>query len=127
MPIEVYGDGHQVSDMVWVGDLALNLVEALEVAEQGDIDGTVFECGLGERNTVLRTASLVRDLAADLTGNPPVEIVNLPMRPGEVEGDVVTANPLAIEEHPMMTAPSVALQYGLEATLEFYHRAVGGK
>jgi len=43
MPVELYGGGNQISDMVWVGDVARGLVSALEIAAQGKILDHVVE------------------------------------------------------------------------------------
>ena len=45
MPIEVYGDGEQVSDMLYVEDLARVLVKALELAAAGVVHPHAIEAG----------------------------------------------------------------------------------
>lgn len=90
-PIEIYGDGKQVSDMVHVRDGALALVQALEKAADDIVLDTVVECGPVEHRTVNEVAQTVID-AAGLLGFPPVELKHLPMRPGEIPGARVTAD-----------------------------------
>jgi nucleoside-diphosphate-sugar epimerase len=90
-PIEVYGDGQQVSDMVWVGDGARALVAALEGADRGAVHDRVVECGPAQHTTVERVAELVRRHVARL-GYEPQGVVHLPMRPGEVPGAKVIAD-----------------------------------
>ena len=51
-PIEVYGDGKQVSDMVYVGDVAKALVRATEKAKQGVVFPHAVEVGPSENKTV---------------------------------------------------------------------------
>ena len=46
MDIEVYGDGEQVSDMVWVGDVAKALVNAVEILDRGQVPESTIEVGI---------------------------------------------------------------------------------
>jgi len=84
LPLEVYGDGSQISDMVYVGDVAKALVRALDA-------GTVFdrpvEIGPTQHTTVQEFAQMVITACGSAS-----EIVNLPMRPGEIPGSVVCAD-----------------------------------
>jgi UDP-glucose 4-epimerase len=91
MPIEVYGDGSQTSDCVWVGDVARILVHALHFAAAGRTWPTPVEVGPIGHTTVQGVALLVANEVAKITGVE-VPIVHLPMRPGEPEGGVVTAD-----------------------------------
>ena len=122
-PIEVYGDGQQVSDMVWVGDVANTLREALEHADNGNAYDHVLECGPAEHSTVLSVAELARDAAAQLTGNT-VDIIHLPMRPGEIPGDRVTANPETLTRVGI-TAPETPLTDGIQATVAYFAEQQG--
>ena len=85
--IEVYGDGSQVSDCVFVGDVARVLVKAWEAASAGRVFDRVVEVGPVEHRTVLQVAELVRWWAG--SDSP---IMHLPMRPGEEPGASVTAD-----------------------------------
>ena len=118
-PIEVYGDGQQISDMVWIHDLAVTLVEALEQAEQGNIFEHVLECAPREHRTVLEVAELVRDYAAEITGET-VDIIHLPMRPGEIPGDKVTGDPDTITKVGL-TEPATPVEEGLRRTVRWFH------
>lgn len=87
VPIEIYGDGSQVMDMVRVEDVADALVRAL-VIEHG-VYGSVFEVGTGQRTTVREIAAAVLRTC----GKPASAVTFAPMRPGETPGSVVVANP----------------------------------
>lgn len=91
--IEIYGDGEQVMDMVYVKDVARDLVDALEDAAENGYFDVAFESGTGRDTTVNDVAKAVWK-AVDAICTEPVEPVvrHLPMRPGEVPGSVVKAN-----------------------------------
>jgi UDP-glucose 4-epimerase len=82
MPIEIYGDGTQISDMVFVSDVAKTFVNTLETLDRGKVPATAIEVGPEESVDVNHVAENVREIASTFTNNK-VEIVYLPMRPGE--------------------------------------------
>ena len=89
-PIQVYGDGSQVMDMIYVEDLADILCRAL-LAEHGAYD-RVFEAGTGRRTTVEFIARQVLAQMGDRATHR-ADLQFLPMRPGEPEKSEVLANP----------------------------------
>jgi len=119
-PIEVYGDGSQVSDMVYVRDGAEALVRALEDAAIGIVYDRPVEVGSARPVTVQQVAEKVRDIVAHQSGSLPVEIVHLPMRPGETPGTPVVADTSTLEFVNMDPADLVQLGPGLEATVQWY-------
>jgi UDP-glucose 4-epimerase len=122
-PIEVYGDGSQVSDMVYVRDGAEALVRSLESAAEGIVFDRPVEVGSVRPVTVGQVAEYVRrQVALKLTGSlvNPVPIVNLPMRPGETPGTPVVADTSTLEFVGMDPADLVRIGPGLEATIDWY-------
>ena len=100
-PMELYGDGSQVMDMIYVRDLAEVLVTALLHLLGGGRLPYVVEAGSGIRTSVLDVAHLVNK-AVEHHGRPPVSIDHLPMRPGEpdraeVLADTTSLAPLGID------------------------------
>lgn len=91
LPIEVYGDGEQVSDMLYVTDLAKVLVRSLEASVAGVVSDIPIEAGPIEHNTINTFATNILDAVFDYT-HVRVPLVHLPMRPGEIPGATVTAN-----------------------------------
>lgn len=83
--IEVYGDGEQVMDMIYVKDLADILVRA--VTEDHGVYDKVFEAGTGVKTTVNDIANEVIKVVGK------GKIKHLPMRPGEPENSVVVGDP----------------------------------
>lgn len=128
-PIEVYGDGEQVSDMVHVGDVATALIRALEAAAEGRVIPEPVEIGPAESMTVNQVAEIIRRAAATYlarlhgAGEYPgdlVDLVHLPMRPGEVPGDKVTADWTTLETIGMSYRDLTGAEEGLAATVKWY-------
>jgi UDP-glucose 4-epimerase len=79
-PLRVYGDGTQVSDSVWVGDVAKVFVTALEKAAEGIVPTHPIDVGNENPTTVL-------DVASEVIKNVPLATIEtVPMRAGEPFG-----------------------------------------
>jgi UDP-glucose 4-epimerase len=118
-PVELYGGGHQVSDMVWVGDVARALVAALEAAQRGDVVDEALEVGPTESRSIRSVAKLIIDLCV-ARGFAPVPITDLPMRPGEQPGAVVSANPQTLRSVGIDPASLVRLEDGMARTVSWF-------
>jgi UDP-glucose 4-epimerase len=118
-PLEVYGDGQQVSDMVHVRDGALALVTALEKAEKGTVFSDPVECGPKEHRTVNEVAQSVIDAVTDL-GYDPVEINHAPMRPGEIPGAKVTADTSTLALVDMSPETLIPIDDGIWETVQWF-------
>jgi UDP-glucose 4-epimerase len=111
-PIEVYGDGAQVMDMVYVEDVAEVLVLALGAAREGDaID---CDAGTGRATTVLDIANAV----IEAVGGGAVS--HLPMRPGEPERSVVLGDPATLFPLGVSAGDLVPLEEGVARTVAHY-------
>lgn len=120
-PIEVYGDGTQISDCVYVADVATAFVQALEhTAAHGPTERPV-EVGPMESRTVNDIARLVGEYAAELTGREPVEITHLPMRPGEIPNAVVSSDTETLKQIGLDAADFVPLEEGIRRTVGYFH------
>jgi CDP-paratose 2-epimerase len=64
-PITIYGDGYQVRDVLWVGDLVEAMRRAMERVE--DLSGEVFNIGGGAANAV--SLRRVIDRLMEITGS----------------------------------------------------------
>lgn len=124
-PIEVYGDGQQISDMVHVRDGALALVTALEASYAGHLIPEPVEVGPVRSATVNEVAEQVVAAAANhgvyvppTAGGP--SIVHLPMRPGETPGAVVTADTSTLRHLGMDPARLTPLAKGMDETVAWY-------
>lgn len=118
--IEVYGDGTQISDCVYVEDVAKAFVQALEhTAEHGPTERPV-EVGPLTSVTVNDIARFVAAEAARVTGREPVGITHLPMRPGEIPNAVVTSDTDTLKQIGMTAADFVPLDEGIRRTVDYY-------
>jgi nucleoside-diphosphate-sugar epimerase len=87
--LEVYGNGDQVSDMVFVGDVAKVFVQTMENLLKGNIPKFPIEVGPEEHLTVLQVAQSVQKIAKEISGLTS-EIKFLPMRPGEKKSNDIS-------------------------------------
>jgi nucleoside-diphosphate-sugar epimerase len=114
-PVQIYGDGEQVSDMVWVGDVAKVLVNAMEKAVNGIVFDRVVEVGPAKHNTVKEVAELVIELCGSKS-----ELEFLPMRPGELAKASVTADVSSLELVEIRPDELVPLEQGLSETVDYF-------
>ena len=117
--IEVYGDGEQISDMVHVRDGALALVKAMEYAANGVVFDKAVECGPKNSLTVNEIARKVISITESL-GYLPVDLVHLPMRPGEIPGAKVTADTSTLAQVNMNPDDLISLDDGLLETVSWF-------
>jgi UDP-glucose 4-epimerase len=116
-PIEIYGDGEQVMDMIYVGDVARVLVEALIATEQGQM--VSLEAGSGNPTTVNDIANVVIDQAELVTGKR-VELIHIPMRPGEDANSIVLGDPKTLAAIGMDDSDFVTLEDGVARTVRYF-------
>lgn len=110
-PIEIYGDGSQVSDMIYVADVATALVNALEI----DKKVPVVEVGPKEHTTVKQFAELIKEIAGSKS-----EIIHLPMRPGEIPNASVTADVSTLNYIEMDVELLTPLTVGVRKTIQWF-------
>lgn len=116
--IEVYGDGEQVSDMCWVGDVVTTLARALYAADRSELY-PIAEVGPSVRDSlsVNEVALHVRTACAYHTGKL-VDITHLPMRNGEKKG-ITSADPSTLAPYGIQLTP---FSDGLKKTVEYYYQ-----
>lgn len=120
--IEIYGDGTQISDMVYVKDVARALVSALESASEG---AALFEpVGVGPYSkdslTVNEVADIVRQTVGRFGGPAQPAVKHLPMRPGEIPGDRVSVDPDTLKLIGMDPTTLVDFEKGIGATIIWF-------
>jgi len=114
-PIEVYGGGKQISDMVYVADVAKALVLSLEAAARGEVFDRAVEVGPAEHNTVREVAELIVELSYSTS-----PIINVPMRPGETPGAIVVADTSTLDLVGMSPAEMTPMREGMAKTVEYF-------
>ena len=113
--VEVYGDGQQVSDMCWVGDVAKALVIATEKAASGVVFPEAVEVGPEINSTVQEVAEMIVRLSGTDS-----KIVNLPMRPGELAGSTVKADVTTLRHVDMSADTLMPLEQGMAETVAWF-------
>lgn len=88
--MRLYGGGTQVSDSVWVGDVARVFVSALESAVAGRIPSHPIDVGNRVPSTVLKVAETVQRFVPDAV------VENVPMRAGEPHGGAMQDNDMLL-------------------------------
>jgi UDP-glucose 4-epimerase len=120
VPIEVYGDGEQIMDMIYVADVARILVSTLEVVANDGAILDVIEAGTGMPTTVNDIAQVVIRSAAAYTGGDPVELVHLPMRPGETDRSVVLGDPTTLARVGVEASSLLPLEEGVARAVRYF-------
>ena len=106
----IYGDGDQTRDFVYVDDV----VEANFQAAMSESSGSVFNIGTGHSHTIKRVLELMAE-SKDIKAKP----IFKPAREGDIKhsrADVAAARTA------LQWEPKVALQTGLERTLDYFWR-----
>jgi len=118
--IEIYGDGNQIMDMIYVADVADMLVDALyHTNERGHFEG-VIEAGTGADTTVndIAEAVLSNVRAQGIPTNS--KITHIPLRAGETPGAVVKADVSTQEQLYPEGKSLTTLGIGVGRTVAYY-------
>lgn len=120
-PVEIYGDGEQISDCVYVGDVAKALVQTLEWTAVHQIElPHIVEVGPTKHLTVNEVAQLVIEAAWAHCGIEGSELKHLPMRPGETPGARIVAKNETLRSIGMDPADLTSFMTGLDTTIKWY-------
>ena len=118
LPIEVYGDGAQVMDMIYVTDVAKILVAALLYTQTKGSAPKSFEAGTGRATTVNDIAETV--VAEARKRGPVDDVKHLPMRPGEDENSIVLGDPTTLAPLGISVDSLIPLETGVANTIAYY-------
>lgn len=118
-PIEVYGSGDQIMDMIHARDVAQVLVNALVWLRAGNVPRETPEAGTGRPTTVNEIATIVRDAVEEAQGSTSA-ITHLPMRPGESSKAIVKANPGTLVQLGMDPSKFTKLEAGVAETVKYF-------
>lgn len=114
-PLPIFGSGEQKMDMIYVGDLAKILVEAL--VREHEIYDRVFDAGTGIAYPVNEIAQMVIKETGSKAG-----VKHLPMRAGEPENSVVVGNLKTLESLFPEGINFVPFRKGLKKTVAWYRK-----
>ena len=115
--ILIYGDGEQIMDMIYVGDLSKVLINSL-VLNHNNWD-SVIEAGSGNRTTVNQICELVLKITKSNS-----KISYIPMRGGEPENAVVVGNPDTMLPIGVNKNQLLSLEEGIQRTVKFYRKKI---
>lgn len=113
--IEVFGEGNQLLDMIYVRDTAKILWVALELDHK--VYDQTIEAGSGKPVTANHLAEIIIKAAKSKS-----QIKYLPMRTGEPAGSVTKADPKTLEPLNWRPEDFTPLEKGLAETIEWYAR-----
>lgn len=121
--IEIYGDGLQIVDMIYVRDMVKIMsltMESLRSPDGAVKAGDVFDVGSGRARTV---KSVVDGLALWLHKNTEdgvkSKFTHLPMRPGEPHQAIALANPAYVSQK-LDYYPETSWKEGLQLSYNWY-------
>jgi UDP-glucose 4-epimerase len=117
-PIEIYGDGNQVMDMIYVTDVAFILAGALEALHAG-VRFETLEAGTGVQTTVNDIAEEVATAVLGLTGKT-VTVGHTQMRPGEDEHSIVVGDPETLSPLGIRADQLIQLPTGVHQTVAYF-------
>lgn len=107
-PLEIFGDGEQTRDFLYVADVA----EALELAGDKDVAGETFNIGSGSAISVNEVVRALSEITVT-----PIKAVRKEARPGDVRHSRADIEK-AIDR--LGFAPRTSLREGLERTLAYF-------
>lgn len=109
-PIDIYGDGNQIVDLVYVGDLVEVMIRAMNFKGKTRY---VIDAGTGVKTSVNELANLIIKLTKSKS-----KLNYLPMRAGEPKNSVTLGNVSTLKE--LRYIPSTSLKTGLKITIPWY-------
>jgi len=110
--LEIYGDGNQTRDFIFIDDL----INAIMLSVKADVGGEVFQIATYRETTVSEVATAIKELVETATGNV-VQIVYGSPRLGDVRqnySDITKA------KRHLDFGPQYDLKQGLEETLQYF-------
>jgi len=114
-PITVYGDGYQVRDVLWIGDLVAAMQRAM--AQIDAVHGQVFNIGGGPQNAVSVRGVIERLM--EITGQR-IPVTVAPWRPGDQR---VYVSDTSKAERVLGWRPETPWETGLERLVEWLDSA----
>lgn len=118
-PIEVYGSGNQIMDMIHARDVAWILVSSLDYLDSHGSLPDDIEAGTGVDTTVNDIAEEVAKAVMNQS-DAEVTVAHLPMRPGEDKDSVVLADPKSLSFLGIRADQLTQMDEGVPETVGYY-------
>ena len=110
--LEIYGDGNQTRDFIYIDDL----IKAITLSAGSNIGGEAFQIATYKETTVNNIAAMIKELIESETGKT-VTIIHGKTRPGDVKrnySDISKARKM------LGFDPKFTLETGLKNTFEYF-------
>jgi len=114
-PIEIFFDGKQILDLIYIEDVAEILVRAMTI-DHG-LHNFLFEAGTGESVTAIQLAELIKKVSGSKS-----EIRYLPGRAGEPPRSLTKADPSTLAPLNWKQSDFTPLEEGIRKTVEWYRK-----
>ena len=116
--LEVYGDGKQTRDFIFIDDL----MQAIMLSAEKETGGEIFQIATYKETTVNEIAESVRSIVEEETGKK-VKIVHGEWRPGDVRRNY---SDISKAKRMLGYEPAYDLGSGLKITFQYFKLAKGG-
>jgi UDP-glucose 4-epimerase len=113
-PLEIYGDGDQTRDFLFIDDL----VQAIMVSVRAGVGGEIFQIATGTETSVNEIADLIRGMVETRTGRS-VIVNRVQPRIGDVRRNV---SDISKARRVLGYRPAFDIRTGLTATFEYFER-----
>ncbi|MCO1335324.1 NAD-dependent epimerase/dehydratase family protein [Microbulbifer sp. OS29] len=111
-PCEIYGDGSQTRDFIFVGDLCQGIINALQGEQSG-----VFQLGSGVPTSVNEIISLLKAISGR---NDALEVIYHSFRVGEVRHNFTD---ISKARRSLAFAPETKLWQGIKITWDYFNNS----
>jgi len=110
--LEIYGDGNQTRDFLYIEDL----LQAILLAVQADVGGEVFQIATSNETSVSEIAEIIRSMVEGHTGTR-VDLVRVDPRVGDVRRNV---SDISKARRVLGYRPAFEIHAGLKATFGYF-------
>jgi UDP-glucose 4-epimerase len=111
-PLEIYGDGRQTRDFIYIDDL----IKAILLCAESDIGGEAFQIATYKETTVNEIAEMIKALVENRTGKS-VDIIHGETRLGDVKRNY---SDISKAKNMLGFNPEFTLETGLKNTFEYF-------
>ncbi|MEW6001831.1 MAG: NAD-dependent epimerase/dehydratase family protein [Nitrospirota bacterium] len=111
-PLEIYGNGSQTRDFIYIDDL----IQAILLSLKSDIEGETFQIATRKETTVNEIAHMIQDMVSQATGKR-VEVVHSQSRLGDMKRNY---SDISKAEKILGYKPKFDLYKGIQNTFNYF-------